>query len=79
MDITVMPELTAWFAILTHWSDSLRDLIWNVDWTVLAQQFNQDIMKDIQDGFNNFVKSGQLWATIIGFVLGYLLRSVTAA
>lgn len=45
---------------------------------VIAQQFDQDILGDIQAGFENFVESGQVWALFIGLVIGYLIRSITA-
>jgi hypothetical protein len=37
-----------------------------------------DVLAQMQDAFNNFIKSGQVWALGIGFVLGYLFRSLTA-
>jgi hypothetical protein len=36
-----------------------------------------DILGDFQDAWNNFVKSGQIWALIIGFVLGWGFRGFT--
>lgn len=45
--------------------------------TVIAQQFDQDVIADIGNAMTTFVESGQVWALIIGFVLGYMLRSVT--
>ena len=45
--------------------------------TVIAQQFDQDVIGDLGNAFNTFVQSGQVWALLIGFILGYLLRSVT--
>lgn len=45
---------------------------------VLAQQFDQDILGDIVNAWNNFIQSGQVWALIIGIVLGYLIRNLTA-
>ena len=44
---------------------------------IIAQQFDQDVLGDAGNIFSNFVQSGQLWALLIGFVLGYMLRSVT--
>jgi hypothetical protein len=44
---------------------------------VLAQQFDQDILGDLGSAFRTFIDSGQVWALIIGFILGYMLRSVT--
>jgi hypothetical protein len=40
--------------------------------------FNQDILGDFQKAFNNFVKTGQVWALVIGLALGYLFRSLTS-
>ncbi len=44
---------------------------------VPAQNFDQDILGDIVKGWNAFVSSGQIWALLIGIVLGYLFRSIT--
>ncbi|WP_448561693.1 hypothetical protein [Trichothermofontia sp.] len=48
------------------------------DGAILAQQFNQDVFADIRKGFNHFVQTGQVWALLIGFVLGYLFKSATS-
>jgi hypothetical protein len=37
-----------------------------------------DVMAQMQEGFDHFIKSGQVWALLIGFVLGYLFRNFTA-
>lgn len=44
---------------------------------VLAQQFDQDVLGDMGNAWNTFVQSGQIWALIIGLVLGYLIRGLT--
>jgi hypothetical protein len=33
---------------------------------------------DISDAWTHFIDSGQVWAMIIGIVLGYLIRNLTA-
>jgi hypothetical protein len=44
---------------------------------VLAQQVSDpDIMGQIKNAWDNFVESGQIWALIIGTVIGYLFRGV---
>ncbi|MCT7959713.1 hypothetical protein NG799_20305 [Laspinema sp. D1] len=49
--------------------DSFRQAI------VLAQQVSDpDIMGQIKNAWDNFVETGQIWALIIGMVLGYLFR-----
>lgn len=36
-----------------------------------------DILGDFQNAWNNFIKTGQVWALIIGFVLGWGFRGFT--
>ncbi|AFY73615.1 hypothetical protein Syn7502_01553 [Synechococcus sp. PCC 7502] len=50
----------------------------HLDWQPLAQQFKQDVSKDIAGGWNNFIRSGQVWALLIGLTLGYLFKSITS-
>jgi hypothetical protein len=63
---------------------NLLDLnLFDVDWTTFAQtvpdkQFNQDVLGGMGRGWNDFVKSGQIWALLIGLIAGYLFRSITA-
>ncbi|NJL35524.1 MAG: hypothetical protein HC899_01330 [Leptolyngbyaceae cyanobacterium SM1_4_3] len=49
-----------------------------IDWSLLAQQFETDVFADFRSAFNNFMESGQVWALIIGLILGYLIRSLTS-
>ena len=44
---------------------------------VIAQHFDQDILGDLGDAMSQFVESGQVWALLIGIVLGYLIRGLT--
>ena len=44
---------------------------------VIAQQFDQDILGDLGSTFKNFIDSGQVWALLIGIVIGYLVRGLT--
>lgn len=61
---------------------SLNLAHFHLDWQTLGaaapQQFNQDVTKDLAGGWNNFVKTGQIWALIIGVTLGYLFKSITS-
>lgn len=41
-------------------------------------QFNQDVVGDISSGFKHFFESGQVWALLVGLVIGYMIRSMTA-
>jgi hypothetical protein len=44
----------------------------------IAQAQSTDLFNSVQQSWDNFVQSGQIWALIGGFVLGYLFRSITA-
>lgn len=46
---------------------------------VIAQTIEDpEVLQQIQDGWNNFIESGQVWALLIGLFLGYLFRSFTS-
>lgn len=48
-------------------------------WIDIFLQVKQtDLWGDVQRAWNNFVKTGQLWAMLIGFILGYAIRSFTS-
>lgn len=50
-----------------------------IAWLVLAQYFEDpDILGQMQDAWNYFVSSGQVWALLIGFFLGYAFRNLTS-
>ena len=51
-----------------------------IDWLFLAQDApgTPDILADIQNAWSNFVKTGQIWALLIGIFFGYLFRSMTS-
>ncbi len=44
---------------------------------LFAQEFQQDVLGDLGKGWKSFVETKQYVSLIIGFTLGYLLRSVT--
>ncbi|MCT7985231.1 hypothetical protein NG796_18320 [Laspinema sp. A4] len=70
-------ELIAPLAISPHSGEVLSPLIGESfrQAIVLAQQVSDpDIMGRIKNAWDNFVATGQIWALIIGMVLGYLFR-----
>jgi len=44
---------------------------------VLAQQTDADLVANVRTAFANFVESGQVWAFVLGIILGYIIRQVT--
>jgi hypothetical protein len=45
---------------------------------LLAQVFKDDLFSNVGRSWDNFIRSGQVWALVIGFFVGYLFRSLTA-
>lgn len=57
---------------------NIADLHSHINMDLIAQQIKPtDITGDVGKGWNNFVKTGQIWALIIGVAVGYLFRSIT--
>ena len=58
---------------------NIADLHSHINMDLLAQQQFKptDITGDVGKGWSNFVKTGQIWALIIGVAVGYLFRSIT--
>jgi hypothetical protein len=69
-----------WLGDVGSWHDlTQHGLIWHgaIDSSVLAQ-FETDVFKPVRGFFNYFIQSGQVWALLIGTVVGYLFRSLTS-
>ncbi len=41
-------------------------------------QFEDNLGSSFQSAWDNFIQSGQVWALIIGFIVGYTFRSITS-
>lgn len=47
--------------------------------TILAQTVTDpNVLGQMQTAFQNFVQSGQVWAMVIGLVIGYVVRGMTS-
>ncbi len=44
---------------------------------VLAQQTDANLVENVKRAFENFVQSGQVWAFILGIIIGYIIRQIT--
>lgn len=66
-------------ASLTDWAHHSVELF-PLDWNLFAQpqSFDTDVFAGPRAFFQNFVQSGQIWALIIGVVIGYVMRSMTS-
>lgn len=68
------------FADPASWSLAPEGLLWHwhLDYPTLAQQFDTDVFAGVRRAADNFVKTGQVWALLIGIIIGYLLRGFTS-
>ena len=79
MVVKAMQEVTAWLSSISHVGNSGAQLRFQVNWTVLAQHIDDpDLLGNVQKAFDHFVQSGQVWALLIGLILGYLIRGLTS-
>ncbi|TVP63542.1 MAG: hypothetical protein EA343_07455 [Nodularia sp. (in: Bacteria)] len=66
---------------MNYFSGVISQFVWQlpVNLTMLAQNINDpDILGQMQQAWNNFVLTGQVWALLIGLVIGYILRGLTS-
>ena len=71
--------LQGWFH-LSHESQVLDPLLWHVmpQVTWMAQAIQDNLGSNVGDAWDNFIESGQVWALLIGIIIGYIFRSITA-
>jgi hypothetical protein len=62
-----------WHPMLTTFPALMPD-----DWVTLAQSVKDtDLMGDVSKAWNHFVKTGQVWAFLLGAIFGYLAKTFT--
>ncbi|HEY9812114.1 MAG TPA: hypothetical protein V6D31_01055 [Candidatus Sericytochromatia bacterium] len=81
IEANIIQLVTNYFPNFHDWNDALQQLHLHTQasWTVLAQQVQDpDVLGQMQKSFNNFIKSGQVWALGIGIVIGYMIKGFTS-
>ena len=69
------------YQAMNYFSGVISQLVWQlpVSLTMLAQNVTDpDVIGQMQRGWNNFVTTGQIWALLIGLVIGYILKGLTS-
>ena len=47
--------------------------------TMIAQIVRDpNLIGQVQTAFNHFIQTGQVWALLIGLVIGYMIRNLTS-
>jgi len=77
MLIHIAQEMTIWLADPSAWAD-WQTWLWqiSIDPDLLAQ-FNENVFARFNTALDNFIQSGQVWALLIGLIMGYLIRGFT--
>lgn len=69
-------QITIWLHSMNHVQEQFSQLLLNS--TLVAQTITDpDLLGQFQSAFHNFIATGQVWALIIGLVVGYMLRGMT--
>ncbi|MBW4617597.1 MAG: hypothetical protein KME21_31220 [Desmonostoc vinosum HA7617-LM4] len=66
---------------MNYYSDLISQLLWHlpVNLTWLAQTIHDpNVVGQIQKTWSHFVQTGQVWALLIGLVIGYIIRNLTS-
>ena len=66
---------------ISPWHDALWqgvNHLFSIDWHGLAQlKTETDLFGQVSGAWDNFVKTGQIWALLIGIVFGYMIKAFT--
>ncbi|MDM9582869.1 MULTISPECIES: hypothetical protein [unclassified Nostoc] len=66
---------------MSNYSDLTSQFLWHlpVNWTALAQTITDpNVMGQMQKAWSHFIQTGQVWALLIGLVIGYMIRNLTS-
>ncbi len=66
---------------MNYFSDSISQLFWHlpINASLLAQNITDpNVMGQMQKAWDHFIQSGQVWALLIGLVIGYMIRNLTS-
>lgn len=66
---------------MDYLNDLMSPLLWHlpVNLTALAQTITDpDLMGQMQKSWSHFIQTGQVWALLIGLVIGYIIRNLTS-
>ncbi|BAZ53087.1 hypothetical protein NIES4103_57580 [Nostoc sp. NIES-4103] len=66
---------------MNYYSDLMSQLVWQLpaNITPLAQAVSDpDLIGQISKAWGHFVQTGQIWALLIGLVIGYIIRNLTS-
>lgn len=75
-----MQLITPGLSMMNYFSDAMSQLLWYlpVNASMLAQEIKDpNVVGQIQHFWTQFLHTGQGWALLIGFIIGYMIRNLT--
>ncbi|MEH2117706.1 MAG: hypothetical protein V7K18_05120 [Nostoc sp.] len=66
---------------MSNYSDLTSQLLWHlpVNLTAVAPTITDpDVMGQMQKAWSHFIQTGQVWALLIGLLIGYMIRNLTS-
>ncbi|MBH8572645.1 hypothetical protein I8752_06385 [Nostocaceae cyanobacterium CENA369] len=66
---------------MNYYNVLMSQLFWHLpaNVTLLAQEIHDpDLIGQISKAWSHFVQTGQIWALLIGLVIGYIIRNLTS-
>ncbi|OUL30686.1 hypothetical protein BV372_21450 [Nostoc sp. T09] len=65
---------------MNYFSDLLSELFWHLPLNSVLAQYVHDanLMGQMQHSWQHFVKTGQIWALLIGLIIGFIIRNLTS-
>jgi hypothetical protein len=75
----LLSDFPTWWTAVAHLQEGVQSMQLHDHAMLLAQQFKQtDFVGDVSNSWNHFVRTGQVWAMLIGIVLGYMVKTFTS-
>ncbi|AFY50586.1 hypothetical protein Nos7524_4858 [Nostoc sp. PCC 7524] len=65
---------------MNYLSDFISQAVWHLPLNAISIAQNvtdPNVVGQMQKTWNNFVQTGQIWALLIGLVIGYIFRNLT--
>ncbi|MEH1842163.1 MAG: hypothetical protein V7L20_26385 [Nostoc sp.] len=67
---------------MSHYSDFISQFYWHLPanlTALLAQTITDpDLIGQFEKSWRHFIQTGQVWALLIGLVIGYMIRNLTS-
>lgn len=79
--LQLLQHMMPWLGDIGSWHDLTHQALhWHpsIDSSLFAALLETDVFKPVRMFFSYFIKSGQIWALLIGSIVGYIFRSITS-